>query len=128
MTPMALLIMDVQQGIVERFARDAGYLDRLAMAITAARSAGVAVTYVTVAFRPGYPEVCERNKSFSAIAGTGRFTDGDPGMQITRSSCRGLWPGPRATVQITCYSSLSRAAVGDVTPGDLRRRRARRSH
>jgi nicotinamidase-related amidase len=82
MTPMALLIMDVQQGIVERFASDVGYLDRLATAIAAARGAGVAVTYVTVAFRPGYPEVSERNKTFSAIAGTGRFTDGDPGMRI----------------------------------------------
>ena len=82
MTPTALLIMDVQQGIVERFARDGAYLDRLAMAIAAARSAGVAVTYVTVGFRPGYPEVSERNKTFAAIAGTGRFTDGDPGMQI----------------------------------------------
>jgi nicotinamidase-related amidase len=81
-TPTALLIMDVQQSIVERFTRDGGYLDRLATAIAAARSAGVGVTYVTVAFRPGYPEISERNKSFSAIAGTGRFTDGDPGMQI----------------------------------------------
>ena len=82
MTPTALLIMDVQQGIVERFARDGAYLDRLATAIAAARSAGIAVTYVTVAFRPGYPEVSEHNKTFAAIAGTGRFTDGDPGMQI----------------------------------------------
>ena len=82
MTPTALLIMDVQQGIVERFARDGAYLDRLATAIAAARSAGIAVTYVTVAFRPGYPEVSERNKTFAAIAGTGQFTDGDPGIQI----------------------------------------------
>jgi nicotinamidase-related amidase len=82
MPPMALLIMDVQQGIVERFPGDDSYLDRLATAIAAARSAGVAVIYVTVAFRPGYPEVSEHNKTFSAIAGTGRFTDGDPGMRI----------------------------------------------
>ena len=82
MTPTALLIMDVQQGIVERFARDDGYLDRLALAIAAARSAGIPVTYVSVAFRPGYPEVSEHNKTFAAIAGTGRFTDGDPGMQV----------------------------------------------
>ena len=82
MAPIALLIMDVQQGIVERFAGDDGYLDRLATATAAARGAGVAVTYVTLAFRPGYPEVSERNKTFSAIRGTGRFTDGDPGMQI----------------------------------------------
>jgi nicotinamidase-related amidase len=90
MAPMALLIMDVQQGIVERFASDAGYLDRLATAIAAARGAGVAVTYVTLAFRPGYPEVSERNKTFSAIAGTGRFTDGDPGMRIPAV----IAPGP----------------------------------
>jgi len=82
MTSTALLIMDVQQGIVDRFADDGSYLDRLATAIAAARSAGVTVTYVIVAFRPGYPEVSERNKSFSAVAGTGRFTDGDPGVQI----------------------------------------------
>jgi nicotinamidase-related amidase len=82
MAPMALLIMDVQQGIVERFGGEGSYLDRLATAIAAARDAGVAVIYVTVAFRPGYPEVSERNKTFSAIAGTGRFTDGDPGMRI----------------------------------------------
>src|SRR5580658_9260772 len=82
MASTALLIMDVQQDIVARFAGDDGYLDRLATAITAARAAGVMVGYVTIAFRPGYPEVSDRNKSFAAIAGSGRFTDGDPGTQI----------------------------------------------
>ncbi len=81
-TSTALLIMDVQQGIVERYAGDAGYLARLATALAAARGAGITVIYVTVAFRPGYPEVSERNKSFAAIAGTGRFTEGDPGVRI----------------------------------------------
>jgi len=75
--------MDVQQGIVDRFAdRDEGYLSRLATAIAAARAADVMVGYVTIAFRPGYPEVSDRNKSFATIAGSGRFTDGDPGMPI----------------------------------------------
>jgi nicotinamidase-related amidase len=78
----ALLIMDVQYGIVERYASDGSYLDRLATAITAARAAGVMAGYVTIAFRPGYPEVSDRNKRFAAIAGSGRFTDGDPGTQI----------------------------------------------
>ncbi len=82
MTSTALLIMDVQQGIVERYASDEGYLTGLATAITAARSAGIRVSYVTVAFRPGYPEVSERNKSFAAIAGTGRFTDADPAARV----------------------------------------------
>jgi nicotinamidase-related amidase len=78
----ALLIMDVQQGIVERFGDDEQYLARLASAAAAARAAGIAVIYVTVAFRPGYPEVSPRNKSFGAIAGTGRLTAGDPGTRI----------------------------------------------
>ena len=82
MTSTALLIMDVQQGIVDRFAGDDGYLDRLATAIAAARAADVMVGYVTVAFRPGYPEVSDRNKSFAAIAGSGRFTGADPGTHI----------------------------------------------
>ncbi len=82
MTRTALLIMDVQQGIVDRYGSDSGYLARLADAAGAARTAGVTVVYVTVAFRPGYPEVSQQNKSFSAVAGTGRFTDGDPGAAI----------------------------------------------
>ena len=83
MASTALLIMDVQQGIVERFAGDdVADLERLATAIAVARAADVMVGYVTVAFRPGYPEVSERNKTFAAIAGTGRFTDSDPGTRI----------------------------------------------
>jgi nicotinamidase-related amidase len=77
-----LLIMDVQQGIVERFASDDGYLARLGTAIGAARGAGVRVIYVTVSFRAGHPEVSSRNKSFSAISGTGRFAEGDPACAV----------------------------------------------
>jgi nicotinamidase-related amidase len=82
MTSTALLVMDVQQGIVDRFADDEGYLPRLAAAVEAARAAGIRVIYVIVGFRPGHPEVSERNKSFAAIAGTGRFAEGDPGSAI----------------------------------------------
>lgn len=74
--------MDVQAGVVERFASEDDYLPRLAGAAKAARAAGVKVIYVTVGFRAGYPEVSPRNKGFSAIAGTGRFTGDDPGMAI----------------------------------------------
>jgi len=46
MASTALLIMDVQQGIVARFAGDGdGYLARLATAIAAARAADVMVGY-----------------------------------------------------------------------------------
>jgi nicotinamidase-related amidase len=82
MTATALLIMDVQEGVVERVAPDQGYLARLAAAVSAARGAGIMVIYVTVAFRPGYPEISPRNKSFAAIAGTGRYIEGDPACRV----------------------------------------------
>ena len=77
MASTALLVMDVQQGIVDRFGDDEGYLPRLAGAVRAARGAGIRVIHVVVGFRAGHPEVSERNKSFAAIAGTGRFAGGD---------------------------------------------------
>ena len=82
MTSTALLVMDVQQSIVDRFGDDEAYLTRLAAAVQTARRAGIRVIYVVVGFRAGHPEVSERNKSFGAIAGTGRFANGDPGAAI----------------------------------------------
>jgi nicotinamidase-related amidase len=72
----ALLVMDVQNSIVERFP-DAGVLDRAAAAVAAARGAGVPVIYVRVAFRPGHPEVSPRNKSFAALRDGGGLADDD---------------------------------------------------
>src|SRR5436309_9201446 len=59
--------MDVQSGIVSRFAQTGDFLKTMNTAITAARAASIPVIYVAVAFRPGYPEISPRNKSFSAI-------------------------------------------------------------
>ena len=64
---MALLVMDVQAGIVARFAQADDLLKPINTAITAAHAAQIPVIYVVVAFRPGYPEISPRNKSFSAI-------------------------------------------------------------
>ena len=63
---MALLVMDMQVGIVTRFAQAIDVLTPTNTAITAARAASIPVIYVAVAFRPGFPEVSPRNKSFSA--------------------------------------------------------------
>jgi nicotinamidase-related amidase len=73
--PTALLIMDVQPEIVGRFG-DPGLTERLAHAATAARRASVLVVYVTVGFRPGYPEISPRNRQFAAIPQTGGFVEG----------------------------------------------------
>jgi nicotinamidase-related amidase len=71
----ALLVMDVQGGIVER-AGSPELLERVAAATAAARAAGIRVVYVKVGFRAGYPEVSPRNRSFSALSGSGQFVDG----------------------------------------------------
>ena len=85
MDTTVLLVMDVQRGIVERFAEDGGYLERLSQAIAAARAAGIPVVYVTVSFRPG-----ARNLTFSAIAAAGGFDEGSPTAEIHPA----VAPGP----------------------------------
>jgi nicotinamidase-related amidase len=78
----ALLVMDVQNGIVARFGDDTGLLDRHERAVTAARAAGVKVIFVRVAFREGYPEVSGRNQSFSSAAGQRVLLEDGPETQI----------------------------------------------
>jgi len=76
----ALLVMDLQNGIVERFG-DA-VVEPAARAIGAARDAGVPVVHVRVAFRAGHPEVSARNRAFGALRDAGAMTDGDPSTAI----------------------------------------------
>ena len=68
MSQLALLVMDVQRMIVDRYP-DPAYLPRLRKAIDTARANGVRVIYVTVGFRPGAPEISPRNKLFGRLAG-----------------------------------------------------------
>ncbi|CAO5193538.1 Isochorismatase hydrolase [Frankia sp. AiPs1] len=75
-----LLLMDFQQGIVERLDGGAGGADgpgrggaggsvvaSAARAADAARAVGIPLLFVRVAFRPGFPEVAAANVSFSAL-------------------------------------------------------------
>ena len=62
----ALLVMDMQAGIVSRYVQTSDLLTPVSTAITAARAAAIPVIYVKVAFRPGYPEISSRNKMFAA--------------------------------------------------------------
>ena len=64
---MALLVMDVQVGIVSRVPQMSDVLTSISTTITAARAAAIPVIYVTVAFRPGYPEINPRNKSVNHV-------------------------------------------------------------
>jgi hypothetical protein len=55
----ALLVMDVQNGIVQRFAEKPEVMAPFQRAVSAARHAGIPVIFVRVAFRDGYPEITE---------------------------------------------------------------------
>ena len=76
MAKHALLVMDVQRIIVDRYP-DPSYLPRLRTAIDAARAGGIPVLYVVVGFRPGYPEISARNKMFGRLAQSPNLAGGD---------------------------------------------------
>jgi nicotinamidase-related amidase len=81
MNATALLVMDVQRGIVERF-DDPGYLQRVSDAAGAARAAGIPVVYVVIGFRPGHPEISPQNQTFAAVGERGGFVEGEPATEI----------------------------------------------
>ena len=83
MTTPALLVMDVQTGIVERVAEHAEpLLATLAESVAATRDARIPVVYVRVAFREGAPEVSPKNQVFSTHAGSGALSETSPATQI----------------------------------------------
>jgi nicotinamidase-related amidase len=83
MTTTALLVMDVQNGIVGRVPEGAGaLLERIGAAVAHARSSGLPVVYVRVAFRPGGADINPRNQVFSALAGRPDMSVDDPSTGI----------------------------------------------
>jgi nicotinamidase-related amidase len=77
----ALLVMDVQRVIVDRYP-DPAYLPRLREAIEAARADGVPVIYVTVGFRSGRPEISARNKMFGRLVGAPEMPGADQANEV----------------------------------------------
>ena len=62
----ALLVMDMQAGIVPMVPDATAILSNTAKAIAHARSKKIPVIYVAVGFRQGTPEISMRNKGFAA--------------------------------------------------------------
>ncbi|KAJ9623828.1 hypothetical protein H2204_011014 [Knufia peltigerae] len=79
-----LLLLDIQNGIVERAGMTQSYLDAVSQTLKAARAAHVQVIHVLTAFRPGYPEASSRNGTKERIAswGDGVFIEGHPSTQL----------------------------------------------
>ena len=67
----ALLLMDLQNSIVERYGAAEDFLDRVVAAQERAEQAGLLVLLVRVKFAPGRPEISPRNKMFARVAAVG---------------------------------------------------------
>lgn len=65
-TNTALLVMDMQAGIVAMLPGSAAILEKTAKAIAKARDQQIPIIYVVVGFRQGAPEISLNNKTFAA--------------------------------------------------------------
>lgn len=63
----ALLVMDVQPGIVDMIADRDTYIKNIKAAVDTAHQRKIPVIYVVVGFRPGRPEISRRNQSFGSM-------------------------------------------------------------
>lgn len=83
MSKTALVLLDLQQGLVDRFPEPAAYLARVSKTVTAARAAKVNIIYVKTCFRPNHPEISSRNFTALRIASLGGALEGDPFTEIS---------------------------------------------
>jgi len=81
----ALLVMDVQGATIKRLKDPQIYLDTIAKVIQKARDNHVAVFYIVVGFRKGYPEVSPRNKSFVTLKSSPMNLDSEEALKIPDS-------------------------------------------
>jgi nicotinamidase-related amidase len=65
----ALLVMDMQMGIMSRYPEAGKIAEKTAQAVAHARRNNMPVIYVVVGFRKGMPEISASNKMFSTLKG-----------------------------------------------------------
>lgn len=78
----ALLVMDMEAGILQNLPTAAEVIDRVAQALAGARKKALPVIYVVVGFRPGTPEISSDNKNFAAMQQRLQAADTKAFMQI----------------------------------------------
>ncbi len=79
----ALLVMDVQPGVLDRISDKDTYLARVRATVETARRKSVPVRFVVVGFRPGMPEVSPRNQVFGTYRKQASTMLVDPRPAIT---------------------------------------------
>ena len=72
-THTALLVMDMQSTILQSLSNASAVTASVSKTITFARNNNIPVIYCVVAFREGFPEISNNNKSFTAARS--RFAD-----------------------------------------------------
>jgi nicotinamidase-related amidase len=85
----ALLIADFYRDMMTTIphAVDRGVVQKTQALQQAARGAGIMVCYSATVFRPGYPEISQRNKTFSQRKGSGQTAVFDP-LQVIHEAVR----------------------------------------
>ena len=85
----ALLIADFYADMMSSIphAVDRGVVAKTQALQQAARDAGIMVCYSATVFRPGYPEISERNKTFSQRKASGQPAISDP-VQVIHEAVR----------------------------------------
>jgi nicotinamidase-related amidase len=121
----ALLVMDVQPGIADRYPRDV--VDRAAEAVGAARRAGMPVIFVRMAFRPRHPEVSGRNRTFAVLRDAGGLLEADsaihpalapiPGEPIVTKRRVSAFAGSNLDVLLRARGARSLVLCGIATSG-----------
>jgi len=79
----ALLVMDMQMGILGRYPHSTELTEKVANAIESARKKDITVIFVRLGFRKGFPEISTNNKMFAAIKDYVNNADLEPFMQIS---------------------------------------------
>ncbi|KAJ5788747.1 hypothetical protein N7457_003737 [Penicillium paradoxum] len=77
-----LIILDVQNGVIDRLKNTGPYLQRLASTVTSARKANLPIIHVVTAFRPGYPENNPNNTSVSSVVARGEYLEGQSSTHV----------------------------------------------
>jgi nicotinamidase-related amidase len=87
----ALLLMDIQNGVIDLVGAGSDYLDRVVATQERAEQADadVLVVLVRVAFGPGHPEISARNKTYAAIKAHRGLVHGDPAADPHPHQIRG---------------------------------------
>lgn len=78
----ALILMDMQVGVIERVTAPINYFEMVNHALSSARAAGIPVVHVVARFRPGAPEANPMNRTFGRNPSAVGWIEGDATAEI----------------------------------------------